>query len=139
MKYIISNIFPLLLRILLLNLFLFMYTWPTEKLISGDYKTNETAFFLGLLVYSMFPVYLMFSLRNPIFIKLPNVKRFLVLFYFFNVKIIKLEEIKGYYKTTISIRMGNYDGIIIILRKERKIKLSVFDLKKYSKNQICVT
>ena len=129
------NYLTISLRTGLLLLFLYMYKWPYEKFIKGDYDTTTLGSLLLVAVYSIFPIYLFYSLRNPLAVILYPKENKIRLLFWFRYKTILIDDILNFHKTKLEMRMGEYDGLILNLNNKKKIKLFEYDLQNINEVQ----
>ncbi|WP_407526118.1 hypothetical protein PDL71_04850 [Lacibacter sp. MH-610] len=135
MKIIKPNYLTVALRAGLLLLFLYMYRWPYKKFITDDYDTTTPGFLLLVVVYSLFPIYLFYSLRNPIAVILYPEENKIKLLYWFRYKTILIEDIGNFHKTKLEMRMGAYDGLILNLNNKKKIRVVEYDVQNVNEVQ----
>jgi hypothetical protein len=128
MRTIPPNIIMLTIRVVLLALFIWMYQWPFEKIHKGSYDIGW-AFFLGLAVYSLFPIYLLWTLLRPLWVRVAFDRQALEIYSLLGRKIICASDIEGYYKTCHNTKVKNYNGIIIKVAAGSVIELSEYNIR----------
>lgn len=130
MKVIFPNIWTLILRIVLIALFLYMYQWPVEKIRTGEYLIHSSGLFLfGLFAYSLFPIYLIWTLLGVLFVKISIDGRFIKFYYLYKrIKVFE-NELDGYFKTTHETKVSSYKGFLIKLKSEKVIEVTTYNLK----------
>lgn len=126
----------LLLRISLLGLFLWMSKWPIEKFNTGEYLKHELGFYFGLAFYSLFPLYLVWTLLGVMWVKVNLVKSEIHFIYLFRIVKIKIALIDGYYKTTAATKLSTFEGFLFKFGNGKVIEVSGYNVKSISKLQL---
>ena len=129
MKTIIPNIWMLLLRIGLLTLFVYMFQWPLEKISTGEYLNNPFGFGLGLIIFLMFPIYILWTLLGVLWVTISNDNSLIRFHYLYKTIEITCIDFDGYYNTTQKTKISNYKGLLIKLKSDKVIEISEYNLR----------
>jgi len=129
MKTVIPNIWMLLLRIVLLALFVYIYQWPLEKIKTGQYQNNETIFWLGLVVITMFPAYLIWTLFGVLWVTISNDGTIIRFHHFYRTVEASGSDIESYYKTVHKTKVSTFQGLLIKLKSDKVVEVTEYNLK----------
>ncbi len=129
MKTVSTNIWMLVLRLLLLALFVYIYQWPLEKIRTEQYHNNEGVFWLGFFVIMMFPVYIVWTLCGVLWIQISNNKSTIRFHHFYKRIDVHSSAIDGYYKTVHNTKVKTFKGFILKLKSGRVIEITEYNLK----------
>lgn len=129
MKKISPNIWILLLRICLLSLFIYMFQWPLAKFNTGQYLNNPISFWLGLILISMFPIYLVWTLFGVLWVTISADSSIIRFHYLYKTIQTASLDIDSYYKTTHKTKVSNYKGLLIKLKSDKVIEITEYNLK----------
>lgn len=119
----------LLLRIVLLALFVYMYQWPLEKISTGQYHENEAMFWFGLMFFTLFPVYIIFTFFSVLWVTISNDRSTIRFHYFYKTVSVAGSEISGYYKTTHKTKVSTFDGLLIILKSNKTVVVTEYNVR----------
>ena len=129
MKTILPNIWMLLFRIALLGLFIYMYQWPLQKIRQGTDEENLAIFIVGLIVVSMFPFYLLWTLFKVMWVRL-SIDDLKIHFHYLHTSVkIHSSDIDGYFKTIHRTRIKSYSGLLIRLKTGKVLEVSEYNVK----------
>ena len=129
MKTVIPNIWMLLLRIALLGLFIYMYQWPLEKIRTGQYQNNEAIFWLGLVVITMLPAYLIWTLLGVLGVTISNDATIIRFHHFYKTVEVFGSDIDGFYKTVHKTKVSTFKGLLIKLKSDKVVEVTEYNLK----------
>jgi hypothetical protein len=129
MKTVNPNIWMLLLRLVLLALFIYIYQWPLEKIRTGQYQNNEGVFWLGLVVVTMFPAFLVWTLLGVLWVKISDDHREVHFHHFFKTVRILGSDIDGYFKTVHKTKVNSFEGFLIKLKSGEVLEVTEYNLK----------
>jgi hypothetical protein len=129
MKIVIPNIWMLLLRIILLGLFIYIYQWPLEKIRTGEYQNNEIIFWLGLVVITLFPAYLIWTLFGVLWVTIYNDATTIRFHHFYKTVKVIGSDIDGYYKTVHKTKVKTFEGLLIKLKSNKVVEVTDYNLK----------
>jgi hypothetical protein len=129
MKTVIPNIWMLLLRIALLALFVYIYQWPLEKIQTGQYQRNEAIFWLGLVVITMFPAYLVWTLFGVLWVTISNDRTTIRFHHFYRTVEASGSDIESYYKTVHKTKVSTFQGLLIKLKSDKVVDVTEYNLK----------
>ena len=108
MKTIIPNIWMLLFRLALLTLFIYIYQWPIEKIKTGQHLVNPVGFWLGFILITVFPAYLLWTLFGVLWIRISSDNSIIRFHYLYKTIENTGSDFDGYYKTTHKTK-SNWD------------------------------
>lgn len=129
MKTIIPNIWMLLLRIVLLVLFVYIYQWPLEKIKSGQYQNNEAIFWLGLVVVTMLPAYLIWTLFGVLWVTISNDMSTIHFHHFYKTVEATGSEVDSYYRTVNKTKVSTFQGLLIKLKSDKVVEVTEYNIK----------
>jgi hypothetical protein len=129
MKTVIPNIWMLILRLALLMIFLYIYQWPLEKISTGQYKANEGAFWLGLVVVTMFPAYLVWTLFGVLWVTIYDDRTKVRFHHFYKTVEVFGSDIDGFFKTVNKTKISTFRGFLIKLKSGKVVELTEYNLK----------
>jgi len=132
MKTVIPNIWLLLLRLALLALFVYIYQWPLEKIRTGQYQNNEGVFWLGLVVVTMFPVYLLWTLCGVLWVTISEDQRMVRFHHFYKTVEATGSDIDGYFKTVHKTKVSTFNGFLIKMKSGQVVEVTEYNLKSLS-------
>lgn len=128
MKTVVPNILMLLLRIALLGMFVYIYQWPLEKITTGEYRMNETIFWLGLIGMTMFPAYLLWTLFGVLWVTISNDGTRIHFHHFYKTIKASASDIDGYYKTVHETKVSTFNGLLIKLKSKKVVEVTEYNL-----------
>lgn len=129
MKTVMPNIWMLLFRLVMLIAFIYMYQWPLEKFHSGDYQDNPLAFWFGLIFFSIFPMYLLWTLFGVLWITIIYDKSAIHFHYLYKTLKTTASNIDEYYRTTQKTKISSFRGVLIKLKTGKVVEVSEYNLK----------
>lgn len=129
MKKVIPNIWMLLLRIALLALFVYIYQWPVKKIQTGQYGENEAVFWLGLIVITLFPAYLVWTLFGILWVTISIDGATIRFHHFYRTVEVTGSDIDGYYKTVHKTKVSIFQGLLIKLKSGKVVEVTEYNLK----------
>lgn len=132
MKTVIPNIWMLLLRIVLLGLFVYIYQWPLEKIRTGQYQNNEGVFWLGLVVVTMFPAYLIWTLLGVLWVTISDDLMTIRFHHVYKSVEVFSSDIDSYYKTVHKTKVRTFNGFFIKLKSGKIVEVTEYNLKSIS-------
>jgi hypothetical protein len=133
MQTIGPNMIMLALRIALLLLFGYMYQWPLEKIITGQFHENEVVFWVSLCAYTIFPMYLLWTLIGVMWVRIDEKMESVQFCSFFGRINVDPLSIAGYFRTIHNTKIASYKGLIIKLDSGKVIEVSTYNLKSVEK------
>jgi len=129
MKTVIPNIWMLLLRLALLVLFIYIYQWPLEKITTGQYQNNEGVFWIGLIVVTMFPAYLVWTLFGVLWVTISDDQTKVRFHHFYKTVEAFGSDIDGYFKTVHKTKVNTFGGFFIKMKSGKVVEVTEYNLK----------
>lgn len=129
MKTIYPNILMLLVRLILLCLFIYMFQWPLEKFTTGQYLVNPIGFWFALILFSIFPVYIFWTVLGVLWVTVSEDNSIVRFHYLYKTIEISPLDIDGYYTTINKTKISNYKGLLIKLKHDRAVEITEYNLK----------
>jgi hypothetical protein len=106
-----------------------MFQWPLEKISNGEYLNNPSIFGLSLIFFSMFPIYILWTLLGVLWVTISDDNSIIRFHYLYKTIESTSIDIDGYYKTTDKTKISSYKGLFIIFKSGKLIKISEYNLK----------
>lgn len=129
MKTVIPNIWTLSLRIAALALFIYIYQWPLGKIGTEQYHNNEGVFWLGVVVVTMFPVYLVWTLLGVLWVTISDDLTEVQFHHLFKTITVLRSDIDGYFKTVHKTKVSNFEGFLIKMKSGEVLEVTEYNLK----------
>lgn len=131
MKIVPPNMLMLVFRIVLLVLFGFMSQWPIEIIQIGTFPDGKLAFWVGLLFFSIFPVYLIWTFLGVMCVGIGKGR---IRFYrIFGIVDVTTTSIKGYYRSPTKTKLASFKGLLVKLNSGKVIEISGYNLSSIEK------
>lgn len=128
MKTVPPNILTLAIRILLLPGTIWLVAYPFYRLLNNEYASQPNGIvFVGLSFFVLFLFANILSLSGIFKINYTTETKNVTFRYLFKSRTISVNEITGYYLTTLRTRWKNYSGYILVLQDGSTIELTEYN------------
>jgi hypothetical protein len=128
METVRPNYVMLVFRITLLCVFFYLMSIITRNYQAGKYENKPSIVYWGMVAFSLFPTYLIWSLFCIFKIQYFEDER---LIRFSNLlggkRTVTTSEIDGYYQATFKTRLKNYGGYIFKLNNGKTIEIPEYN------------
>jgi hypothetical protein len=129
METVRPNYITLVFRIILLCFFIYLVGIIFRNHFLGKYDHEPRIVYLGLIVFSLFLIYLIWSLFGVFEIKYSEFERSITFKYLLGgEKLVLTSDITGYYQTTLKTRFKNYGGYIFKLSNGKTVEVTEYNL-----------
>lgn len=128
MKTVPPNIFTWVIRIVLLPATIWLVAYPLYRLLNNEYANERGEFiFVGIFFFVLFLLANVLSLLGVFKIRYEPQSKDIEFCYLFKSRTVLVNEINGYYLTTLKTKWKNYSGYILLLNDGSSIEITEYN------------
>ncbi|MHA4847863.1 hypothetical protein ACX0G7_27095 [Flavitalea antarctica] len=129
MKLIMPNIWMLFLRVPLLAVFIYMCSWPIESLRASHSGQSDMLAWLGLALFFMFPLYLIWTLLGVLWVTVSPDNKLCRFYYLYKSIDVDGSDVESYYFTKHYTKLASFDGLLMKLRSGKTLEVTEYNLR----------